>query len=276
LETSSTYRASEHPEESEVSSSNEKSGPIERAPPITEKVEDPQEEARSDNPPDGADGDETVEWKEGKDIVVEHHAPGEEVEVEVLRDEDTDGDLQKAAPTKSKIQESKKQTKNLVSTTESPSRDTPNMTTGGALAHNQSSKKPSDEDSESEWRDIEEVDDDDDDDDDITLPTRNITRPQPAARQVKRRRDSMRKSIFSKNIRPRATRAQNHPEELADIRRSRPPAIKTELAQGSIPSRESSPARSVHWEDRSHPRADRSSAIPNNEVTPKVQFELPP
>lgn len=41
-------------------------------------------EARPDTPPDGEELDAT--WKEGKDIVVEHRqAPGEEVEVEVVR-----------------------------------------------------------------------------------------------------------------------------------------------------------------------------------------------
>lgn len=123
--------------------------------------------------------------------------------------------------------------------------------------------------SEDEWKDI-----DDSDEPNESLRPRTINQ-QLNSRLPKRRRDSMRRSIFSRNIRQHRSRGP----EIRDDRKARSVATNDELHSRTTSkpstSREASPARSIRWKDIETSRAaERTRRIGDD--SHKVQFSLPP
>jgi hypothetical protein len=104
-------------------------------------------------------------------------------------------------------------------------------------------RNPSQEEDEGEWRDV-------DDSEDPLAP--KLTKTQSSSRQQKRRRNSIRRSVFLRNNRLLRTRGQSILGEYRDGRTERPRTSGREVldtATSSLSSREASPARSVRWKD---------------------------
>jgi hypothetical protein len=119
------------------------------------------------------------------------------------------------------------------------------------------------EDENEGWGDIDENEDD---------PAPRIITARLDSRQPKRRRNSIRRSIFFKNNRLHRNRRQSMVGNSRSSRKGRVVTTNGELhniTTCSSPSREASPARSVRWKDLEAIRAAEDSD------SHKVQSSLP-
>lgn len=241
-------------------------------------------EARDDNPPDGLAGndDETMEWQEGKTLVVEHHIPGEEVidgrfrrrhlilriflqvEVEVLQnphnEESSETDLKNRF--KTRLDDVTKEVRGEGRSSESGDKSAKNNNNDDESVQ-QALGATVGEESEDGWRDIDENNE--------PMEQGSSSRKPSIARRAKRHRNSIRRSMLTKNTRLPRVREESSSEDHDDGRRNRHSRSKADLQHAgiSLPAREPSPARSVHWKDR-----ERSGVKAESDAH-RVQFSLP-